>query len=248
MPYDVSGEPPRSVELQRRLEKLIEKVRAQVTPLRLVAFGLLGLLWQLFGASGTEGEAGGSSASVASYIDSITLAEVVHFVEIALLICAATIVIMILHELCHWVAFRHFGVQAFWTLTWVNLGGYNLYPLIWGGYCWPRFDRAGYELSYREDAIVSMAPLALSAVIAAGVVSYHLAIEPLGSLWSYLFLVLITTGPSPPDYAHLLKTPRERWEELEELERAVVQHRSAHGYPQAISESVGGAEIDRSVE
>lgn len=230
MSYDVDAGPPRSVEVQRRLEEIVAAVAEWFTLGR----------WVMILGSGTVGhhllteglpEASGATAAeptLPAWVTALTVGDLAYYGVWFVAIYAVLLVTVVLHELCHWVAFQHYDVNAYWTLTWTEVGGREVYLLPPGGLCWPRHTLASAELSWREDAVVSLAPLALTAVASVPVLAYHVLVEPLSAVAALGLLLM--TGPSPPDYASLLTTPRERWDTLVEVVEAQEPHRAAEGY------------------
>lgn len=231
MSYDVEAEPT-SVTYQRRLEALLNSVREELTNQRLVGLAVLTII--VYGAmTGDFSQTTASTASsTSSALEGLTPSEIVDAAWKYALVIVGAVVIISLHEATHAFAFDHFGVEPQWTISWVEVRGKPLVilpPL--GGVCWPKHDYQSVWLSYREDAIVSLAPLVLTAASLVVVGAYHLFVDPFTSLLWASVAVLFLTGPSPPDYGALLTTPRERWEALVEWDDQLTTHAAAEGFP-----------------
>jgi len=221
--YDISGGPPRSVEIQRILEAHYERARAVVEE----HFGVilvLGAVAYLVLASDPS-----DVLSARSVAPEITTSDVVIGAAVVAALGVVSLVVITLHELCHWYAFRRFGVDAEWTITWISLPVIGkAYPA--GGLCWSTSVYDSLHLSWAEDAVVSLAPLVLVAIgwLAAG--AYHVFADPFTSPFWVAVGVLVVVGPSPPDYLCLTETPRHRWERLCDYADRVDNHAAAEGW------------------
>lgn len=228
MTYDVDAGEPELVAYQRRLEDVVAQVREVLTNDRLTKLGILALI--VYGAMNADFSSASSSSS--SFLEGLTLAVVVDGAIWYVGFLVAMLVVIALHEACHAFAFDHYGVTPEWTITWAEVRGKPLVVLPpFGGVCWPKHDVQWFRLTYLEDAVVSLAPLALAAVglVVAG--AYHVLVSPFTSpLWVAVG-VLFFLGPSPPDWGSLLRTPRERWETLVGLEERIETHAAAEGVP-----------------
>ena len=217
MSYDVQEGPPRSVELQRRLEAFLEEHR---TALLVLAF--------LACAGYLLASAEPSSSSTAISLEDVTIGAVAKWVAIAIVAGVALTVNIAIHELCHWLAFRYYGIRAEWTLDWLSVRGREVYPFAVGGLCWGSALES-YRMSYLEDLVVALAPLVWAAILIASLSAYHVLVAPLEEFWLYAGLILFLSGPSIPDWLSLLETPRARWDDLVGLEERLDRHAIAEG-------------------
>jgi hypothetical protein len=222
MTYDVDEGPPKTVEVQEYIEETIEEAR-ELIPFRRVAIGLA-ILW-----IGYLAYTGDSSSPSQSFQITVT-PELLGWIAGAIVAYAiVTIIITVLHELAHWYALHHFGIPARWTLNFAEVKGYPILLMPTGGLTYP-VDRIEWSsMTLLEDAIVSLAPMTLSAVIAAPVVAYHVFVAPFDYIWIMLAGILVMTGPSFPDYRSIFRSPRSRWEVYSGFKQAVRRHASAEG-------------------
>ena len=217
MTYDVQEGPPRSVEVQRRLEAFLEEHRTAITALAILAVAGYVL-------SNLEP----SSSSTAISLEDVTIGEVAKWVAIAIVAGVALTVNIAIHELCHWLAFRYYGIRAEWTLDWLSVRGREVYPFAVAGLCWGN-SLESYRLSYLEDLVVSLAPLVWAAILLAPLSAYHLLVAPIEQFWLFAGAIFVLSGPSPPDWAFLLETPREKWDDLVDLEERLDRHAIVEG-------------------
>lgn len=225
MSYDVDDEPT-SVELQRELEDRLADLAEAITQFHVILVGALAIIAHTL-ATG-EPDPGATSAA-SSWLAGVTLVDVGTWVAIAIALGLLLVAVIAVHELCHWHAFEYLGIPADWGITVPEIAGYKLYCLPKGGLCWPLDIRKAARMSYTESAFVSLAPLAFSAVGVAAVLAYHVFVDPFGDLWFPVALVVLFTGPSPPDWWSLTHTPRERWETLVAVESRLEEHAAAEG-------------------
>lgn len=228
MPYDTAAGPPQSVLYQRRLEELYAEVREVFTNQVLVGAALLAIL----GYAIATGDASSAGASAGSWVAGLTIGDVATYGAYFIGLFTLLFVVVALHEMCHVAAFRWYAdVTAYWTYNWTTIAGRTMYLIPPGGLAYPEHTGSYYRMSYLEDVVVSLAPLALTAVTLAIAAAYHLFVDPFANPLGVAVGLLIATGPSPPDYQSLLFTPRDRWETLVGFEDALDRHRAAEGIP-----------------
>lgn len=222
MTYDVDEGPPRTVEVQEYIEETIEEAR-ELIPFWRVAIGLV-ILW-----IGHLAYTGDSSSSSESFQITVTPELVAWIVGAIVVYGVVSIAVITLHELAHLYALHHFDIPARWTLNFAEVRGYPILLMPTGGLTYPVDEIEWSSMTLLEDAIVSLAPMTLSAVIAAPVVAYHVFVAPFDYLWIMLAGILVMTGPSFSDYRSIFRSPRERWKVYSGFKQAVRRHASAEG-------------------
>lgn len=225
MTMDVDTGPPQSVEIQQEIEQRIDVLREVIEPGHIWA----GIILAVVGYLIVTGDGTEAASSTGAALEDVTVAEIAKGAAIVIGAGFALTVNISIHELCHQVAFRYFGIPASWSLSWISVRGYSIYPFAVGGLCEPRSIPEYARLSWTEDVVVSLAPLAWSAVLLAGLGAFHILVDPVPSLKFVAAMVFLLSGPSPPDYASLLGTPRDRWETFVGLEERLDQHATAEG-------------------
>lgn len=234
MRYDPTEGPPRSVQIQRRVEAVVEVVVEWFTPARSAALvvGLLVVhgLATTDPSTATEAETPALDAAVA-FVESLTVRDVAFYLGVLAVVSVAYNIVIGVHEACHQAAFRYFGVDAGFTVNMHVVGGVQI-PFLpaAGGMCWPEREHQAYRLSYIEDVVVSLAPLALSATLGTVVVGWNAVVSPVPAFEYVLVGVVLMSGPSLPDWFSLVRTPRARWDRLTELEQRLDEHRAVEGY------------------
>lgn len=222
MTFDVDEGPPRTVEVQGYIEETIEKAR-ELIPFWRVAIGLT-ILWigHLAYTIGASSSSDNTQITVTPELLAWIAGAIVAYAVV-------TIIITVLHELSHWYALYYFDIPARWTLNFAEVRGYPILLMPIGGLTYPVDEIEWSSMTLLEDAIVSLAPMTLSAVIAAPVVAYHVFVAPFDYLWIMLAGILVMTGPSFQDYRSIFRSPRERWKVYSGFKQAVRRHASAEG-------------------
>lgn len=228
MSYDIRDDPPRSVEVERQIISVLDRIDEIVKAWHLV-LGLI-LLVVLDAATRESGEPASSESAVVEWISQIALVDVGVVGGIVLGSLAVGIIIISLHEICHVLAFRAVGIRSDWELTWTTIRGREVKPLIAGGVCKPRSTMLSLRMSYLENLFVSLSPLVLSALILVGIglLDVGLGVGP-GVTSGVVFVTVLVSGPSLPDWGAILSTPVVRWDRLQTLDEAIEPHRVAEG-------------------
>jgi len=222
---DVDGGPPRSVELQRELEERIDLVRDAIEPAHVVAVAIVAVLVYAI----ATGDASSATTSTGEWLAGVSLVDVAKFAAGVIGVGIAFGVNVAIHEECHRLAFERFDVSSRVEIEWPEVGKRDLYFFPAGGVCSAVSIRDYARMSWREDAVVALAPAVWGALLVAGVFAYHAFVSPLPSVDGIALLVFLFSGPSIPDYLSVLRTPRDRWEFLVGLEESVDRHAAAEG-------------------
>lgn len=229
MPYEISSGPPRSIEIQERIEAGVRLILEEMTRDRTLL--VIGFVLVIGGILVTGMSTPDSVEQVRE--EPPTAAEVVQSLAILIggIVGAGLIgtALVVVHELCHVIALRRIGVPSKWWIEWVEFRGHPIYPLPKGGVTRPIGVREQLSLTYSETVQVALAPVVLGIFVALSVLVFHVMVAPFEAVGALIILAFFFGGPSITDYRFLTTLPRERWETFVAIEEAIDRHCRAEG-------------------